>query len=80
MIEQKREVADFEWCSLGFAIIVTLVFVANFENGFNCTFILLVDLVHQCRDIHFCAGRLDRMGDFQVKRVVRYTVMEMFSG
>ena len=62
-IEQKCEVAGFERCSLGFAIVVTFLFVENFESVLNSASVLLVDSARQCRRVCFCAARLVGIGN-----------------
>ena len=75
-VEQEYEVTDFEWFGWGFAVVVAFVFEKSLEDVLNCTFVHFVDSVNQCRVVRLCEGRMDRIGEFQIKGVVVYTAME----
>ena len=65
---------------MGFAVIVTLVFLKSLLDVFNGTLILLIDLVDKCRDFLFCARRSDWNSDLQIMIVVVVAAMEDFNG
>ena len=53
----------FRFC-LGLVIRVPFLLVKGFNDNIGFEFLLLVDLVNQCRDVQVCAGHLARVSDF----------------